>query len=519
MAQAQYYVEIQNDYLKKHRRVTGRTRREVQLKVLDQQQRWSEQERRARERDAVADLRERARLATDNAQTLLEAYRNILNSTLVVEDRLDWASMLEQQPFPRLRPTNEQAHVHEQVPQERPLLERFSAKSKQRREAAAVRASDTLDSWIGAWEEERATYELEQAQQNDQVVMFRSAYEAGDPQAVENYVSLVLANSSYPEGLQREYKVKFSAPDATLLVEVALPTVDDIPSTVEYRYVATRRAVDEKKLKEKELSSLYDDVVVQTALRTVHEIFEGDYAGHCALVIFNGVINGVDRGTGRDFEACIVSLQAEREQFLEFDLRRVDPRACFRALKGVSGSSFASMQPVRPIRVFDKDDPRFIEVGGVLEGLEDGQNLMTMAWQDFEILVRDIFQEVFKPVGGDVRVTRTSRDQGVDAVIFDPDPITGGKTVVQAKRYRGVVPVAAVRELFGTMMNEGAGKGILVTTSHFGISASEFAKDKPMTLIDGAQLLHLMQNHGHNVRIDVSEATDDDLLGIIQGGV
>jgi len=518
MAQAQYYVEIYNDYLKKHRRVTGRTRREVQLKVLEQQQRWSEQERRSRERDAVADVRERARLATENALALLEAYRNILNSTLSVDDRLDWASMLDQQPFARPRPTKEQANVRERVPREKPFLERLKVKSTQQREAAEERAGKTLASWVGAWEEERDTHEVDRAQRNDQVMKFRSAYETGEPEAIEHYVSLVLANSSYPEGLQRDYKVKYSAPDKTLLVEVALPTVDDIPSTIEYKYVATRKAVDEKKLKEKELASLYDDVIVQTALRTVHEIFEGDYAGHCALVVFNGVINGVDRGTGRDFEACIVSLQAEREQFLEFELRRIDPRACFRTLKGVSGSSLASMQPVRPIRVFDKDDPRFIEVDGVLEGLEHGQNLMTMAWQDFEILVRDIFQEVFKPAGGDVRVTRTSRDQGVDAVIFDPDPITGGKTVVQAKRYRGTVPVAAVRELFGTMMNEGAGKGILVTTSHFGASASEFAKDKPMTLIDGAQLLHLMQNHGHNVRIDVSESTDDELLGIVQGG-
>jgi restriction system protein len=61
------------------------------------------------------------------------------------------------------------------------------------------------------------------------------------------------------------------------------------------------------------------------------------------------------------------------------------------------------------------------------------------------------------------------------------------------------------------MINEGAGKGLLVTTSHFGASAFEFAKDKPITLVDGANLLHLMQNHGHNVRIDLNE-TRDDLL-------
>jgi restriction system protein len=37
----------------------------------------------------------------------------------------------------------------------------------------------------------------------------------------------------------------------------------------------------------------------------------------------------------------------------------------------------------------------------------------------------------------------------------------------------------------------------------------EFAKDKPITLVDGANLLHLMQNHGHKVRIDLSEVREE----------
>lgn len=149
----------------------------------------------------------------------------------------------------------------------------------------------------------------------------------------------------------------------------------------------------------------------------------------------------------------------------------------------------------------------------MITGLEADQNLMTMEWQDFEVLVRDLFDEMFRSKGAEVKVTRTSRDQGVDAVVFDPDPLLGGTTVIQAKRYRHAVPVAAVRELYGTMMNEGAGKGILVTTSHYGASAQEFIKDKPITLLDGANLLHLLQNHGHRVRIDLSEGkAEEDLL-------
>jgi restriction system protein len=64
-----------------------------------------------------------------------------------------------------------------------------------------------------------------------------------------------------------------------------------------------------------------------------------------------------------------------------------------------------------------------------------------------------------------------------------------------------VVPVSAVRDLYGTMISEGATKGILVTTSHYGRDSLEFAKDKPITLIDGARLVYMLQEFGHKVHI------------------
>jgi restriction system protein len=118
------------------------------------------------------------------------------------------------------------------------------------------------------------------------------------------------------------------------------------------------RAIDEKVLKEKDLGALYEDAIIQATRRSVHEVFEGDYAAHCQVVVFNGVVVGLDRAPGRDFRPCIVSLQAEREAFLDMDLRRVEPRACFRSLRGLSGASIAPMEPIRPIRTFDKQDAR-----------------------------------------------------------------------------------------------------------------------------------------------------------------
>jgi restriction system protein len=512
MAQSYYFVEISNDYLGKHRRVTGRTRREVELKALEQLQRWDAQETRARERASVADAKERAALDTEAALQAIEEHRTILAATLAVDDQLDWDGMLEKSSLDERAPTLDAVQAELAVPQPRPLIERVSAKARQARAEAEERARAVFEERRAAYAERVRQHQQAQEKHNRTVAEFRSAYERGDPDAIERYVSLVLAQSAYPSSFSRDCRVSYSPADKAIVIDVPLPTPDEVPQVIEYRYVASRRAVDEKLMKEKERAELYDQVVVQTVLRTLHEIFEGDYANHIQIAVVNGTVHTVDRATGNDYTACIVSCQAERTAFNALDLRRVDPLACFRALKGLSGARMIGLQPVRPIRQLNLEDPRFIDAANVLDGLEADQNLMTMEWQDFEVLVRDLFAQMFEGRGAEVKVTRTSRDQGVDAVVFDPDPLTGGKTVIQAKRYRGAVPVAAVRELYGTMINEGAGKGILVTTSHFGATALEFAKDKPLTLLDGAHLLHLLQNHGHHFRINLSEGNLDSVL-------
>src|SRR5262249_36876655 len=130
----------------------------------------------------------------------------------------------------------------------------------------------------------------------------------------------------------------------------------------------------------------------------------------------------------------------------------------------------------------------------------------SMPWEDFEHLVRQLFEWEFGRDGVEVKVTRVSRDRGVDALMFDPDPLRGGKYVLQAKRYTRTVDVASVRDLYGTVVNEGANRGILVTTSSYGPDAYEVAKDNPISLVDGPNLLAILRKHGRRYRIDLAEA-------------
>ena len=181
-------------------------------------------------------------------------------------------------------------------------------------------------------------------------------------------------------------------------------------------------------------------------------------------------------------------------------------KTCFKSLKGIGSSKLSGISPIQPIIQFNKDDKRLIDHYNVIDNIDNSTNLAAMDWEDFENLIREVFEREFQSTGGEVRVTQASRDGGVDAIAFDPDPIRGGKIVIQAKRYTNTVGVSAVRDLYGTVSHEGATKGILVTTADFGPDAYEFIKGKPITLLNGANLLYLLQKHGYNAKIDINEA-------------
>jgi restriction system protein len=63
------------------------------------------------------------------------------------------------------------------------------------------------------------------------------------------------------------------------------------------------------------------------------------------------------------------------------------------------------------------------------------------------------------------------------------------------------------------MQNEGATKGVLVTTSGYGQASHEFANGKPLALIDGANPPYLLDEHADiNAKIEVLDDWVDPQL-------
>lgn len=115
------------------------------------------------------------------------------------------------------------------------------------------------------------------------------------------------------------------------------------------------------------------------------------------------------------------------------------------------------------------------------------ESLKAIHWQEFEWLVGEAFRRQ-----GYLVEEGLSRgpDGGVDVVLRKD----GETTLVQCKhRKNSAVGVPVVRELFGVMTAERAHAAILITTGTFTQETHAFAAGKPIRLIDGGELLTLVQ--------------------------
>lgn len=354
-----------------------------------------------------------------------------------------------------------------------------------------------LESIKTDYEQQKSNFDAKVASENLEVDQFEERYRNGDSEAVIAYNNLVLERSHYPIDFPQQFRLAYLPDSRELVVDYEIPTKDIIPIVSEYKYVKTRDEITEKLRKDVEIKNVYSDVVASVALRTLYEIFEADQGNIIDVIVFSAYVQAVDPATGKDITPYLISVRVIKSKFNELDLRRVEKSVCLRNLGAQVSPRPSELQAVKPVVEFNMVDKRFVDHESMLDSLQNLPNLMDLNPFEFERLVTDLF----RMMGLDAKQTRSSKDGGVDCVAFDTRPIVGGKVVIQAKRYKNTVGVSSVRDLYGTMMNEGANKGILVTTKSYGPDAYEFAKDKPIELIDGGSLLYLLEQQGIQARI------------------
>jgi restriction system protein len=338
------------------------------------------------------------------------------------------------------------------------------------------------------------------AAQNAAVEARRIAFNAGEPDAVEWFVSRILDASSYPAGFPRQYQVAYRPENRDVVVEFELPPQQVVPAVRAYRYVKARDAVDPLPRLGNEVKQRYAQLIARVALRTLHEIFAATSADVVEAVVFNGRLSTIDKATGKPVRPHLLSVEAERSIFEDLVLAAVEPAACLKRLNALVSPNPFDMEAVEPFIAFDLKRFRFVDDMDVLAGLDSRKNLLKLSPTEFEHLVR----QLFVAMGAEAWTTIPSKDGGVDAVATSKKLFFGGVCLIQAKRWTGLVGLESVHALSGVMADHNATTGVLVTTSWFGRASEQFANRNRITLVNGAELKQLIKEH---LKMDVIPGT------------
>jgi restriction system protein len=371
------------------------------------------------------------------------------------------------------------------------IFEKAKQKQKDIWADLQLREQVRVDAFFAAYKKEK--------QELDRLVV---AAKSNSPDGLVARIEQTLKLETFPQFVPSEFAIRLDQASRILILEHEFP---DVGGVSWIKQVSQKSGLTVKPANQKEAKDAATLLYPTLSLRLACEIARLDPNNLLEAIVVNGWSNYTEKSTGQVKRAYCTSLFATKDQLLSINLSAADPLAAFASLKGVAARSL-ELTPIAPILRLNTEDKRFVDAKEILEKMAQGENLAAMDWEDFEHLCRQLFEKAFAESGAEVKVTQASRDQGVDAVIFDPDVLRGGKIVVQAKRYTNTVDVSAVRDLYGAVINEGATKGILVTTSHYGPDAYGFAKDKPLTLLNGQELLGLLQKYGYTFRIDLAEA-------------
>lgn len=142
-----------------------------------------------------------------------------------------------------------------------------------------------------------------------------------------------------------------------------------------------------------------------------------------------------------------------------------------------------------------KDENNYLQANTDIPSVLDADkiNIENMTWEEFEILIKILFEKQ------NFIVSSTSRtnDGGIDLIANKDDLIFQGKYIIQCKKYSGnnKVGVRDVRDLYGVVNAERAIKGIIITTTDFTEEAIKFANGKQIDLINRSKLMNLIQNN------------------------
>lgn len=206
------------------------------------------------------------------------------------------------------------------------------------------RRSD-LEAASARYYKECAARQQEVAARNQRLDEFIANLGYGATDAIQEYVSIVLSNSVYPEHFKVVHEFDFDPASAELRLTVQVPGPEEVSDVKAYKYNKSSDEIIGVKLSQKECRERYVSAIHQVALRSIHEVFEADRRGLIRTISLEVGTDTIDPATGRPACVPFVIAAAARETFMQLNLSAVVPSMALDGLGAVLSKNPYGLAP------------------------------------------------------------------------------------------------------------------------------------------------------------------------------
>ncbi|MCR8744180.1 restriction endonuclease [Romboutsia lituseburensis] len=325
-------------------------------------------------------------------------------------------------------------------------------------------------------------------QVNEIINIKKQLYSNGDVSIITGYKEELLTKSKYPFDFKKYITTGYSKETKTLVIDYLLPKDNIVPNVQEYEYIQKGDKIKAKLRKEKDIKSIYNEVIFSIVIRTISEVFNFDKPNNIDNIVFNGYIEDIDLATGQDIKPYIISATINKEKFKYIDVKRINKLKCLKETMQarININSNLELKYINPICKCNHFNKSIVN--------NDSINLLDVDPYEFEDLVTILFRKM----GYNAVTTNKSNDGGIDCEFHYEDPLVSGKIIGQVKKYKNNIDIPKLREFECVLRNSDAMKGIFISTSNFSPQCKIFAASNNIQLINGNELIELFNRHGIN---------------------
>lgn len=468
--------------------------KQVTKELIREQKRKQKEIEKLQKEEYINNRYKEAEIRTNNIEIYINKLNNTINSTcrqISIEEFIN--KDLEKLVLPEklLVPYKEPAKIDIRKAN---IIEKLFKNPKQKYNLYVEETKDKYQKEYKLYEENEAKRKREieslmkahQLKRNEAINIKKELYKNRDATMISTYKEEILNQIEYPFEFRKCINTAYCKDSKRLVIDYLLPDKQIVPKEKGYEYKNRKDEIKAIPINEKDRNSIYNQVIFSIALNSMNNIFNQDTHNNIDTIVFNGYITDIDLATGQDISPYIISAMVDKITFNSIDMNRIDKLKCLKeTMQGrIDINSSLSLKGITPICKCDYLNKSLIN--------NESINLLEVD----PFVLEDLVATLFRNMGYEVIETNKTNDGGIDCILYNNDPIMGGKVIGQVKRYKNNIDIPKLREFESVLRNSDAMKGIFISTSNFSAQCEKFASDNNISLINGSLLVDYFNRYG-----------------------